>query len=261
MDEKFVMEFLRGCMAEFYKITEYEPLSVNVCITDDLYEKRLELAYDESDRQNVKNIKEFIKDLNGTIAFGKKVNDSHTIIISNEMLKSENFNIVSTFIHELTHIHDYMNFANERNCVYTKDIEYIKEFRGFYFWTEFHARRNGYNFYRELFLKANNTIDDLELQINHINNIELPLHLNRLLKNNTDEANIQMYYVVQFLGRYSVWMDLFPEYFKEIPPELYNVYGDKIINLYKFLYNHKNFLDANDKFEELYDLTMDCTIK
>lgn len=256
MNENETGNFLNACAGMFYKEKSYTPLDINVCITDDVYKRRLELASDENDIIVVNKSKSFIQGLNGTIAFGSKVNDKHTIIISNEMLLKEDLTIVNTFIHELTHIHDFMDFAHSKNYFYTKDIEPDRDFSGFYFWTEYHAKRTGYEFYRNLVLKSIKE-DDLDVQLKHINETELPFQINNLIENlgiYSNEFTLYMYSIIQFLGRLSVWRDYFPGDFNKVPFELYQAYGSNIEALYEFLYTHKEFSDINNNFNILNEL-------
>lgn len=257
MNENEISNFLSACTSMFYKSKDYSPIEINICITDDVYKRRLELAYDENDKIIVNEAKNFLQGLNGTIALCERINDKHTVIISSEMMYKEDLSIVNTLIHELTHIHDFMDFAYAKKYSYTRDVGLDRDFPGFYFWTEYHAKRSGYAFYRDLVLKSIKEDNDLDLQLMYINETELPFQLNILkegLGAYINEFTPYMYSIIQFLGRLSVWRDIFPDNFGKAPLELYKSYGNNINKLYEFIYTHKEFDDIKNNFNKLYEL-------
>ncbi len=67
-----------------------------------------------------------------------------------------------------------------------------------------------------------------------------------------------VYTIMQFLGRFSIWQDLFPDAIseKQIPKELVHVFGERILNLYRFLYLNKTFDDIKFNFSDL-DILLD----
>lgn len=80
----------------------------------------------------------------------KEKKGQHKILISKSVIDGQ-YTFVGTICHELTHIHDYVDFA-EYYCAgdYTM-LDDCEEMRVFYYWTEFHARKLGYSFLRKIY--------------------------------------------------------------------------------------------------------------
>lgn len=239
----------------YYDESDIEPIVVEIEFTDDLYERRLELAFNEADINDVKDQKEFIKNLNGTLVFPARSNEKPHILISNNAI-DDSMQFIGTIIHELTHIHDFYDFVNYYSIKCLRDIEKHYNFQSLYFWTEFHARKRGYYFFRKFVKSLIQDKETVKEQVKYIEETECPFQFaylkDELIKNENNSTQF-MYNIMQFLGRYSVWQDLFPDECNEytLPRELRDAFGDRIIDIYKFLYNHSTFEDIKDKFTKL----------
>lgn len=232
--ENQLAEISRIIVEAYYKEKSIQPIGVKIEFTEDLYKRRLELAISKKDSSDVIESKEFISKLNGTIILPAKLNDTPYILISNNTVNS-NMLFISTKNHELTHIHDFYDFAKYHNVDIVSNIDRIYNYHIFYYWTEFHARRNGYYFYN----KFTNNNENIYEQIQHINKSECPFHMehlkNELIKAQNNPKQF-LYNIMQFLGRFSVWHDLFPEQFNQhtLPEELVSVFGIELLTYMVF---------------------------
>ena len=242
----------------FYQSTQRDRIKVKVEYVDDLYNRRLELVYNDKEKDDLINNKAFIEGLNGTIVMSKTKDRSHNILISKNVL-NETFQFISTIIHELTHIHDFVDFVSEFCDGNYESIGEHDLFGMFYYWTEFNARRNGYLYYRKILFQIQDTNYNHEEQVNHILNTELKLQYDYLLGNlrkyryDKDAVNY-IYSVIQFMGRFSVWEDLFPDRINPhnyLPDYLQTTYGSEIIELYDILHSMVNFNIAKVRLEQL----------
>lgn len=250
-----IQKIIESVWTMYYQELNIEPMDVELQFTDNIYKKRLELAMNQKDYHNIKMQKDFISTLNGTIVLPKTINEKPYILISNNTI-NESLLFISTFTHELTHIHDFYSFAKYHNIIYLPNIETHDDFQSFYFWTEFHARRNGYYFYRKTMKEFANDNKTRNEEIQYIKEVECQFHLRYLVEDLTKYQNNPtqyMYTIIQFLGRFSIWQYLFPEAFNKntLPETLLNTYKDKIIDLYNYLYVHSTFKDIKDNFKEL----------
>ncbi|MDU5081219.1 hypothetical protein [uncultured Tissierella sp.] len=254
-DSAFIKKMAYYAINTYYDELNIKPIDVEVEFTDDLYKRRLELAINEKDIADVEKGKSFISGLNGTLVLPATLNEKPYILISNSTI-DDSMLFISTLIHELTHIHDFYDFAKYHNIEHLSQMEEVNDFRDLYFWTEFHARRKGYYFYRKIikgFIQDSKTKEE---EAQYIMDIECPHHFKNLkeeLINNQNNPIQFLYSIMQFLGRYSVWQDLFPDEFntETLPRELINAFEHRIIDMCNFLYNHSNFENIKDKFPEL----------
>ena len=227
---------ISNIISSFYQQTSMTPLEVQIEFVDDLYTRRLELAISQNDRIDIVQAKDFITSLNGTMVLPQDKSGIPSILISNLTIDSSS-QFLSTIIHELAHIHDFYNFL-DFNKVQTFDyISSLPDFDLFYYWTEYHARRLGYYFYRQVRLSGDVRSD--EYHIKYIRTTEYPFQFDYLcsqLSEHTNNANLFLYDLMQFLGRFSVWETLYPEI--KLIPELSMIDG-----LYNFLSTHNTFKD------------------
>lgn len=240
----------------FHSETQIKPIiNVQVEFVDDLYSRRLELAYNEKEKQSILDAKAFLINCNGTMVLPEHINNNPYILISKKLINSEGA-FFHTFCHELTHVYDFYDFAKVNNVELFQLIESHKYFGALYHWSEFHARRNGYFLYRKAIdLLLDDKILDKE-HLNHIINVEYPTQLDYLIKQlweHVDSPTQFIYNIMQFLGRYSVWEDMFPEHFNsaKLPQTLINGFGKKINELYSFLQSNIKFDDVKYQFDKL----------
>jgi hypothetical protein len=176
--------------------------------------------------------------------------------VSNNIV-DENLHFMGTIVHELTHIHDFIDFANQFSNGDLSIIDKSVKYRAFFFWTEFHARKTGYLFLRKTinyFYDMKSTIGE---QLEHIRNVEYELHHRYLLeqlsahKNNT---TLSQYTIANYLGRISAWETLFPNEFSArefIPDFLFEMYGKMVLELYEVLNSMFDFNEAKNKLDDL----------
>ncbi len=166
---------------------------------------------------------------------------------------------MGTICHELTHIHDYIDFAYEY-CNGNLELINSHELQSiFFFWTEFHARCLGYLFYRTMVYALNNVTISKEAQLEHIKTTEYQLHYKTLYddiwKAHRNHNNTYyLYSIVNYLGRVSAWGIIFKddlELDNFIPDYLVDQYGDRIYNLFHLLQSMKNFDLVKDKLKVL----------
>lgn len=247
-------DFSNKLIDVFYKLTN---IKVEIEFTDDLYGRNLELAKSYEEKQDIIFNEGFNKSTNATLRFPEYTTDIPHILISKNIitnLKNPN-QLVSTIPHELAHVKDFYDFCSFNKIDSLNAAQKCSEFRAFNFWTEYNARREGYDFYRKFLEMDNNSVSAAE----GIKNRDYPWHLNELkedLQIYKGNHKTIIYCLIQFIGHFSVWNDLFPSYFNvnTLPKYLLTMFDSKIINLYNFLYQNKRFDDIKYRFIELDDL-------
>lgn len=232
-----IKNLINGVIQLFYYETKIKPIE----FVEDIYTRKLELAVDDKEKKEIISAKEFSKNLNGSVVLPAHIGDIPYILISLDTIENpkSNCQFISTIIHELTHIHDFYDFysCNKEKYNNIREIDKCIDFRSFQLWTEYSARRNGYYFYRNIMNMNNN--NSRKEQIEHILDTECPFHMNylekQLIKSSNDSYNFA-YNIIQFIGRFSVWNDLFSNYFNvnTLSNELMVAFDTRIINLYNF---------------------------
>lgn len=242
----------------FYNENNIKPINIIIEITEDLYKRELELAVSEKQIRDIIGGEKFIRGSNGTMMFiNNCITDTAHIIISENAIEN-NINrdqYLSTYIHELTHAYDFYKFGMFNKLNNLEDIWELTDNRAFHFWTEYNAKRQAYYLYRKI-LNWDNVSSNA---IAKIKNNEIILQINNIkadLFSYQNSINDIIYFIIQFLGRFSVWNDLFPNHFNvnTLPNELINVFGSGLTNLYEFLYDNKRFDDIKLKFSQLDNL-------
>ena len=222
---------------------------------DDLYKRRLELAYNDEDRDNVTKNKEFISGRYSTIVFPRTIDGAQWILISKEKT-IKTLSYINSIAHELTYCDNYRDFAAEFCNGDYNAIEQHNLFSTFFYWTEFWAKRNGYFYYREILYQITNYNPSREDQIKYILGEELISNYDSLVRDLTKYKYDKALYVgsiMQFLGRFSAWQDSFSEITvqKYLPPTFQKAYGSKIFELYETLRLMPNFNIAKGKLKQL----------
>ena len=156
---------------------------------------------------------------------------------------------VGTVVHEATHARDIIEYVELGGASTYDEINNDNEHRMFLIWSEFNAKRHGYYFVRKY------TFDDIydTAQVPDIMNTELQGQIENMFDqyNSTTRAWDQVYTVSQFLGRYSVWEDLFPMYFT--PEFRYSLLKDNtwMLDMYEFLNANRKLSEAINYFDNL----------
>lgn len=256
--EEQVGQLIDLAVNEFLSSTKMKSIRFNIECTDDIYGRRLELATNEKDSECIRQYKTFIQDLNGTVVFPKDKDGIHYVLISEKDFQDRRYPFIDTIIHELTHIYDLMNFATEFCGGSYELVEQHGLFKDFYYWTEFHAKHVGYSLYRKILYQFYDIKFNKEDQLGYILNTELKDRYDELLQNLKEhqydkDITICIYSIIQFLGRFSVWQDLFQEITPHwyLPDYFQGNYRALVIGIYKLLCSMDDYGIAISKLNQL----------
>ena len=212
-------------------------LKIKLVITNDLdeeYQKHLKNYNKQYDYVSV-------FDYNGITCVPNTTDEETTLLINYdkiEKLNENNLEVICTIFHELIHAKDYYTyfkkyFNGKYDSSHHRDSTY-----GFTYWSEFNAKRVSYLEYCKLI--HGDKIKSRE-NLSNIINIELSNQneeLDRLL--NDEESDIEdiIYNLMLYLGRYSIWEELFSDVFsnnRKFSKELlkYEPIVDELFNLLK----------------------------
>lgn len=235
----------------FYDYTKYTPVDYILEFTDNVYERKLELAIDEDDEKEIIANKDFYLRVNGTIALPIAISERPYVVISNNAPK-ENYQIINTIIHELTHIHDFYDIVKYNDRTHFTRMRNLDNITVFTLWSEFHAKKIGYFTYRSTLNKSFGYADNDILE--NIINIELP-HWNRhlLLSLEDSKANPFSYMscLFSYFGRYAVWSELYSDRFPGLPNGLSLNHRVIINELFNFLRINSEYNLIRNKLEKL----------
>ena len=105
--------------------------------------------------------------------------------------------------------------ARRENLANYDIIDTDKKYNVFRLWSEYHARKTGYKFRMAIISRKNSSSP--EEQLKFIREEEWPYQKNLFLSNyeNCSTDYDKIYFVMNLLGRYSAWCDLFPDSFKQ----------------------------------------------
>lgn len=191
-------------------------LPVSITFTDDLNKSHAELRPDLIEHLKRDNPQ---SDFNGRMVIPERVGDQIHILLNNakvtEYTQDGSMTWVGTIAHEYTHALDFDGIAQQDRLDSYSIIEQGSKYSMFHQWTEYHARKRGYSFLRK-FMELIGRMPEKDVQISHIINTEAP-YQTRLFENwyQNGTPNDRLYCTMQYLGRYSVWMDLFPDVFQK----------------------------------------------
>ena len=239
-------------MELYYKVFPETPvLSVGVIITSDLNMTYAKLRPDKKDQilhSQVQN------DFNGRMVVPDSTMDTIHILLNSVMVKQYtedgSMTWVGTVGHEFTHAVDFYTMAQKDELTSYTPLEEPGQYLMFQQWTEYHARKCGYRFLREFFNSIGLNLKRDE-QISHILQTEAPMQTNRFHDQyQASTSNNRLYLTMQYLGRYSVWMDLFPTTFtKELLMEL-NRGTYWLWDILEFLRDHETLDQIYGHFED-----------
>ncbi len=205
----------------------------------------------DCDKINAERNKRWIESLNGTIVVPEYVGEDFHILINKAYMDRESDNWGGTLCHELTHIYDYIDIANDLDSLRYKDYAKNEHSQMFEFWTEFHARVLGHNCLR-YYVSDGDIKNEYYVKENLKN--EMPFQVNHLIKEyqaNQDNFFQQVYAVVQFLGRLYVWEKLFPKYYTE--SNIHSILGNNewMEEIYCFLKENDEYYKVHDSFGQM----------
>lgn len=231
-----------------------EKLPVHVIMSDDLNQTYAELRPDIAAEILSMHSQ---ADYNGRMIPPTDIDGQFYIVLNSkkvyEYTYDKSLTWVGTFAHEYTHAIDYYQMAKFERLDSYSSLENDSHYMLFNYWSEYHARKHGYTFLRAFFYaKESKSQDD---QICFILNTEAPLHTERFKKEySTASPNEKLYLSMQYLGRFSVWIDLFPNLFSEnkILEYFPGTYWMK--NLLSFLRQHESLEQIYNHFNELKDV-------
>lgn len=227
------IEILNKVMLDiFYERTSYEREKIFVVACDDLYVYSLEKSPCQKHKSTLADVSRF----NGTSFPKYLISDGCYALISKNIISGKDASWMGTYLHEITHAHDFFVFADCIGAI-TADEIYDSQFflSAMGVISEFNARRNGFSYVREQWYKFDSADEEWE----NIFSKEIPY----LIKTNSEVSNL--YSLTQLLGRMAVFDSKTKEtarsIFYDIFLERFNTFtADKIIKMYEILYNYKD---------------------
>lgn len=248
MENRNLIEMvIQGVINQCYEYFQYDrdEVKVNFTLSSNMANDCERLRPNENiiDRKSVNT-------MNGLMLLPKHIDETFDIIINADSIikytLDNSMTWVNTIAHELTHVYDYQNLINKEELNEINGELFWLKYKTFYYWSEFHAKREGYRFLYH-WLKAADAFKSDDEHIKHIVEIELVPKLADLLitlsgLNNND----RVYELMHFLGRYSVWNDLYPREFTSDKLKL-AIPLREINNIYDILYQYKDFEQIYDK--------------
>lgn len=224
-------------------------LKVKLIITDDIeveYNKQLHKLNKQYDYVSA-------IDYNGITCVPNTINEDTIILISYDKvkeLKTNNCEVICTIFHELIHAKDYYNYS-KKHCNGTYDSSKNRDsLYGFMNWSEFNAKKISYLEYCKLLHGEKITSNE---ELINIEQNELPTknkEIEDILKDIDLDMEDIIYNLMFYLGRYSIWEELFPKEFgsnNRFPIELIK-YKPVVDKLYIALKN------TTDKIEEYIEI-------
>lgn len=252
-----LFEAVLGDYYNYYGINAIDiECSLSNKLSNTFMEKRPDLF--EGD---VKTTPEEIDMNRGSVILPKELNGKFTIVMDSnyfmDSLQKMDYQWVGTLTHELTHILDFIQYAELHHLDNYDVIQRDMEHRPFMLWTECNARSKGYFFLRKyVFGDKVNDMNDTD-QTDFILEKELPYQINVFTKGYgeaDDNAWRQMYVATQFLGRYSVWEKLFPNVFtKSVRRQVLGT-NKWVLELYQFFLNNRELEAADINWRELLEI-------
>lgn len=242
-------ETIAELMADFFMTFNFEPFPINISFTNDLWETYFTLRPDHKSKFNG----ERLSDNNGTVVPPLQIDENYTILVDINYLLEDiqkgQFSWIGTIIHETTHARDFIQYTKLIGAQSYDEVLDTTNHRMFHTWTEFNARRHGYYFVRKY--SFSNIRDDVQLPF--ILQTEIPYHIDYMFKeyHSTTDAWMQIYVVTQFIGRLSVWKELFPQYFTY--GQINELFSENewMYDFFRFLDGHQELSEAYKHFEEL----------
>lgn len=228
-----------------------ESRAIDVAFCDSIYETALKYDMCDTQRRAIISSGEAVNDTNGTVLFASTKIGTTLVAMSKKVLPNKDSDEVrGTIIHEMTHAHDFYDFAEYVGCQNHDEIFSSKYYETFFFWTEFHARAQGYKRFLEYkFRKSWKQFKKNKSLLLENIRANFNIHSNRG----------RLYDFMQAAGRYATYVELesgHEAHFKE-DVLVGNVEEDRIdwlMEIYKFLINNKEFDSFARNIDVLYQL-------
>lgn len=241
---------------QYYKCYPHmERIPVNIEFTDDLAKKHFELRSDIKEQLIAEDIYSQ-QNFNGRMVAPCDIKDNISILLNtNKVVQYCNdgsMTWIGTFAHELTHAIDFYMMARKEKLQSYDELQQCSTYLMFQLWSEYHARKLGYQFLRTILGVDKQPTYSLKECIDHIQNTEWPTHKKHHFEeyHKNRNGNNQMYITMQLLGRYSVWCDLFPHNFNEDTFAMDFANEIWMQHLFSFMRHHETF----DLIYENFDL-------
>ena len=257
---KQVSELFSIVLNDYYSYFQLKPVDVEIILAEkneNIYrKKRLDLFEGENDMHFEDDTEE-----RGLTIPPRTRDGKFTIVINKnylfESIRKQDWQWVGTLTHEMTHVIDFINYAKMNDLNNFDVVQKAFIHRPFMLWTEFHAKATGYFFIRKFVFREKCNDKSDRGQTDYILNKELPFQINSYLQRYeaaNGNINIQLYETMQFMGRYFVWETLFPNIFNEVKRQ--QVFGSNpwMIDMYEFLFEHKDIQSANGDFDCMQDI-------
>lgn len=249
-------EACKSLIEEYFKLyPTMERIPVEIVFTDNLGATHLRLRPDCKEQLLERGL-ESDNNYNGRVVVPRKLDDTiHILLNTQKVIEYTNDNSmtwVGTLAHELTHAIDYHQMARRESLESYDPLEEISLYSMFQLWSEYHARKLGYRFLREILGEYKDSTTQNEV-ISFIKDTEWPFHKNRHYQEYHKDQNgwQQIYVTMQLLGRYSVWCDLFPENFNLSKFKSEFVSAPWMYHLFSFLLCHETLEQIYNCFEDM----------
>lgn len=118
---------------------------IDIAMVDDVYDKILEYDMCDVQKKAVMKSGTVLNNTNGTVILAPSRDKTTLVVLSKKVLPQKDPDEVrGTVIHELTHAHDFYDYADFLQISDYNELFDSQYYNAFFLWTEFHARRNGY---------------------------------------------------------------------------------------------------------------------
>lgn len=240
---------------KYYEIFNDIKLPIKIDVTDNMNESHFTLRPDLKERLIDQGIINEI-DYNGRLVLPRNVGDNIHVLLNNRSIKlyteDLSFTWIGTYAHEITHAIDYHHMSIKEGLISYDPLLEIKDYQMFNLWSEYHARKRGYYFLRSILNIITNNITNQNQYslLEHIINTEMPYHINTFFNeySNTNNSNQQLYHTMQFIGRYSAWCDMFPDYINESTLASSFTENNWLFRILLFLRNNESIDDIYSNF-------------
>lgn len=252
MEEKIHQRAMKELVLLYFSIyPDMEQIATNITFTDDLNETNAILRPDKAEWLLAENPQ---NDYNGRMVLPNSLEEPIHILVNlkkvDQYTKDGSMTWIGTIGHELTHAIDYYQMARLEELSSYLSLEDSSHLM-FRMWSEYHAKKCGYRFLRKYFELSGSMPADDDI-IMHILRTELPQQTDLFNKAyNASFPYERLYLTMQYLGRFSVWIDLYPTHFSEskvldaCPGQFW------MLDLLAFLRKHETLKNVYGKFDEL----------
>lgn len=215
----------------------------------------IKIEYVDSVNTRKKELRPSDNIVNGRESLGSMVlpdpPDGNCYVLVNSSLKKDYW-FVETLIHELTHVKDYLEFSHFYCDGDYLEMEKHELFPSLYYFSEYHAKREGYIYLYQLLDQLDVNIEqsyDFDLKVNEYYNCLV----NRLSFEIKNTKSYVAYDLVRVLGILSAWEYRFGEQYiaKDNIPDFLKEDNVSIFELQNKLHSIGCFDDIKNELSEL----------